>query len=338
MKTNKLLLAATMLGAFALAGCPTDPVPATDAGRDTGGGGDDTGVLPEDGGGDAFTPPVDSGPVSITCAYYCGLVTTNCTDEFAQYNDMADCMSYCDAAGWDVGVEADTEGPTLGCHIYHAGVPAAGAPEVHCDHAGPSGGGVCGSADFRTETTGYARVDRMGMPAVATALVSSARKNAYNDGNPSAMPGGDQDTTTGPMPGLPFWAPEFATELVGIHAALNDDLIGLGLTQCGMVAPTMFTDVLPCALQTLTPTSTTRVLDLVVPDTLRIDTTMPSGFPNGRLLADPVIDVTLAVVLLDLTVHNPGTLAAVPLNPPANDIAEGVFLTTFPYVHPPHAP
>lgn len=351
MKTNKLLLAATLLGAFTLAGCPSDPVPATDAGRDTGPtpdtGGADTGA--EDAGTDAPVTP-DSGPVTLDCAFYCGLVTTNCADEFAQYEDEADCLAFCAVAGWDVGTVDDMTGATLGCHIYHAGVPAAGAPAVHCGHAGPSGAGVCGSVDFRTDTTGYSRVDRMGMPAVSTALVSSGMKNAYNDGNPSAGTGGDQEV----VGGLPRWAPEFATSLIGIHNALNDDILALGLHHCGNNPAAGVADVIGCATQTI-GTGGPRVLDIVVPDTLRIDTTMPAGFPNGRRLADPVIDLTLAVVMLDLTMNAPNTFVTydrdgvggtgcggadcpVGLNPPLNDVAEGVFLTTFPYLHPAHAP
>ncbi|MEZ4652383.1 MAG: DUF4331 family protein [Candidatus Eisenbacteria bacterium] len=71
-----------------------------------------------------------------------------------------------------------------------------------------------------------------------------------------------------------------------------------------------------------------------MPDVLRIDPSQPAGFPNGRGLADPVIDVTLAVVLLDLSVHGAGTLAGLPLNPPANDVA---FASAFPYLAAPHS-
>jgi hypothetical protein len=40
------------------------------------------------------------------------------------------------------------------------------------------------------------------------------------------------------------------------------------------------------------------VAGLILPDTLRLDPTSTGTFPNGRALADPVIDVTLAVLLL----------------------------------------
>ena len=79
---------------------------------------------------------------------------------------------------------------------------------------------------------------------------------------------------------------------------------------------------------------------LVVPDTLSIDPSAPAGFPNGRGLADPVIDVTLSVILLELTSGVCGDGACSPvtlvgLNPPANDVE---FLEDFPYLAPPATP
>ena len=80
-------------------------------------------------------------------------------------------------------------------------------------------------------------------------------------------------------------------------------------------------DVLPCINQTLpidrVPPGT-RTIDLVVPDTLTIWPDRPLGFPNGRLLSDPVIDLTFGAILID--VNRPGqniaSFAALPLNPP----------------------
>ena len=83
-----------------------------------------------------------------TCAAYCAAVTTNCTGEFAQYTDEAACLAYCGTwAQLPVGAQTDTDGNTVGCRTYHAGVAgsAAGMDAVHCVHAGPSGGDVCGS-------------------------------------------------------------------------------------------------------------------------------------------------------------------------------------------------
>ena len=86
-------------------------------------------------------------------------------------------------------------------------------------------------------------------------------------------------------------------------------------------------DVTPCLQQEVAPG--TAVADLIIPDTLTLNLNAPAGFPNGRLLPDPVIDVTLAVIFLDLSVHSPTTLAEIPLNPPANDRP---FRDSFPFL------
>jgi len=112
-------------------------------------------------------------------------------------------------------------------------------------------------------------------------------------------------------------------------------LLSLGVTGC-------FDDdnndvvVIPVPTPTPTPTPVTldagqclnqevapgvTVASLVVPDVLTIDPGSPAGFPNGRLPSDPVIDVTLAVIFLQLGAdgQNALTLANLPLNPPEND-------------------
>jgi Domain of unknown function (DUF4331) len=146
----------------------------------------------------------------------------------------------------------------------------------------------------------YARVDRKGMPAVATAVITS--KDAYNAANPVDDAALD-------------FVPEITTNVTAIHAALDDDLIGLGLTPCAAAN---------CVNQ---------AAPLVVPDVLEITAAGLAGFPNGRRLPDQVIDVTLAVVLLDLTTHSVTTFATLPLNPASNDKP---FLTVFPYLAAPN--
>ncbi|WP_260482307.1 DUF4331 domain-containing protein [Sphingomicrobium flavum] len=91
---------------------------------------------------------------------------------------------------------------------------------------------------------------------------------------------------------------------------------------------TVMIDVTPCLNQAIPGTGVT-VAEAVVPDTLTIDYRSPSGFPNGRALTDPVIDVTLAVIFLDLATHSPATFAGLPLNPAANDVS---FRSVFPYL------
>ncbi|GAC1579041.1 MAG: hypothetical protein NVS3B27_23100 [Novosphingobium sp.] len=90
-------------------------------------------------------------------------------------------------------------------------------------------------------------------------------------------------------------------------------------------------DVTPCLNQTIPGTGLT-VAQAVVPDMIKLNLNAPSGFPNGRTLTDPVIDITLAAIFLNLSKNPPGTLAALPLNPPANDLP---FKSTFPYLADP---
>ena len=144
----------------------------------------------------------------------------------------------------------------------------------------------------------FSRVDRMGMPAIGTAVITS--KDAYNLANPT-------DDAAGTFVG------EIVNNIDFLHGALDDDLIGLGLK--------------PCA----TADCVNQAAPFVVPDVITIDTSQPAGFPNGRRLSDPVIDVTLALVLLDLGTHPVTTLVGV--NPTANDKP---FLDDFPYLRPAH--
>ena len=78
-----------------------------------------------------------------------------------------------------------------------------------------------GSAfNFRTDpASAYVRVDRMGMPAVATALISSSHKNEYNDDSPP------EDATF-------KWVPELRTQLTLLTNALADDFGKLNVKMC----------------------------------------------------------------------------------------------------------
>ncbi len=96
--------------------------------------------------------------------------------------------------------------------------------------------------------------------------------------------------------------------------------------------PTTTYNVSPCLNQVIPGTGGTTVAGAVVPDTLTINLAAASGFPNGRRLPDPVIDVTLAVIFLDLGTHSPLALAQLPLNPRANDRP---FRDSFPFLAPP---
>ena len=166
---------------------------------------------------------------------------------------------------------------------------------------------MSGDSNLNKTPASYIRVDRMGMPAVATALIQS--KDDYNEAEPADDAAGD-------------FVPEIVASLTTLHTALDDDLTGLGLT--------------PATVNE----AAAQGAPLVVPDVITVDTTRPSGFPNGRRLTDTVIDITLAVLLIDINglgdsngPHSPTTLVGV--NPTAND---ETFDTAFPYLAQPHQP
>ncbi len=79
---------------------------------------------------------------ALDCKSYCDTITANCTSGNAQYASVQQCQSTCDA--FTLGDEADRDGNTLGCRVYHADA-AKGEPAMHCTHAGPGGAGQCGS-------------------------------------------------------------------------------------------------------------------------------------------------------------------------------------------------
>ena len=199
-----------------------------------------------------------------------------------------------------------------GCSDDPAATPDMGTAPTDMN-TGPTG------FDFRTDpVSAFTRVDRVGMPAVSTVLATN--KAAYNDGDPT-----DDVALT--------FAGELIANLQGLHDALDDDLNGVPVVPCSM-GPSVPGDTssLPiCLAQEVAPG--VSVVSLVVPDTITLDTAAASGFPNGRLLTDPVIDVTLAVILLDLTATGQTAVSLVGTNPTANDVA---FSDTFPYLAAAH--
>jgi hypothetical protein len=230
---------------------------------------------------------------------------------------LASSLAAC--GGDDGGDAADTGGTNMTGGADDGsgddGMPGTTAPTTGATSTPPldTGDDTAGdTADDTGEPAGYdfddtppeemTQVDRMGMPAVNTAVISS--KDDYNSSSPADDIGGT-------------FVDEIVASLEGLHAALDDDLMDAGLV--------------PCAVDTCVA----QGAPLIVPDVIHIDPSMPAGFPNGRLPADPVVDVTLAVILLDLSVEGQtaATLAGLPLNPPENDAA---FDTEFPYLAAPN--
>lgn len=108
-------------------------------------GNDDTSQPPPKDGGTDGTVQTDSGTDSgdneaVSCANYCTKVMARCTGPNAQYADQAECERMC--AKLPLGSAGDTQGNTVACRQYHAGNTPS---DTHCPHAGPYGGGVCGS-------------------------------------------------------------------------------------------------------------------------------------------------------------------------------------------------
>lgn len=140
-----------------LAGCSDDedaPSPTTDSGVPADVGGTDTGSADTGAVADAndaattdatdATDATDGAPAAPTCAAYCDAVMAACTgSKNGQYIDAARCLSMC--AKMTPGAASDTSGDTVGCRLHHAKLAAAGGTELHCPHAGATGGSVCGA-------------------------------------------------------------------------------------------------------------------------------------------------------------------------------------------------
>ncbi len=245
------------------------------------------------------------------CDNYCQLAQKNCTGDNSLYNNDGECETAC--GGFNAtGQAGDTTFDTVQCRIYHAGAPALGQPELHCPHAAEEPTSECvllpDTFVFRTDMPStYTRVDRAGMPAINTVVITS--KDDYNAADPVDDAAGD-------------FVDEIVASIGVLHNALDDDLTGLSLTPCTTGA---------------NGTCVTQAGPAVIPDHITIDTSTNPGFPNGRRLPDPVIDMTLSLILLDQTAHDLNTLLGT--NPEENDLGvEGAFLTSFPYLHPPHEP
>jgi hypothetical protein len=82
----------------------------------------------------------DAGPA--TCAAYCATIGTHCAGNLTQYTSTDQCLAIC--AAFPPGAVGASSGNSLECRAHHASLAQSG-PATHCVHAGPSGGGACGS-------------------------------------------------------------------------------------------------------------------------------------------------------------------------------------------------
>ncbi len=112
---------------------------------------------------------------------------------------------------------------------------------------------------------------------------------------------------------------------------LNDDLV---------LANTLFgTDFTPCGATVANNSCFLQSVPLAFPDVLLLTTGETTGFPNGRTLEIPVIDIILAAVLIETTTFgefadlDPADDEVHGLSQSPNDVA---FSGAFPYLAPAH--
>ena len=98
---------------------------------------DEAKLEPSVGAGDAA---VEGGPAS--CPGYCATIMKNCTGDNQEYTRIETCVAMCQHL--EPGLPGDISHDSLECRNYHAGA-ATGDPKFHCRHAGPTGGGHCGT-------------------------------------------------------------------------------------------------------------------------------------------------------------------------------------------------
>ncbi|PCC72088.1 protein of unknown function [Nannocystis exedens] len=160
----------------------------------------------------------------------------------------------------------------------------------------------------------YTQIDRHGAVEAGTAGIAAALGLGLGGGDLSIR---DDYNASNPVEDAAgMWLSEIAMSVQFFHDSFDDDLMALGLV--------------PATIDE----TVAQAGPVIVPDTIKYDPSMPTGYPNGRALTDPVVDITLAAVLLKLGPDQPLTLFAdLPLNPPENDVP---FKAEFPFLAPPH--
>jgi hypothetical protein len=184
------------------------------------------------------------------------------------------------------------------------GSPTEPCPPLNADETGVNA--LTGNNGFSFSDTpycDYVQIDRVAVPLMRTLLI---KFEAYATTTPE-----DDHAPT----------PELISEIVTELGSLNADL-GAALTSAGLT---------PCAVGSCY----VQVTPLLFRVGLRVDPGAPFGFRNGRRLDDPVPDLVLARMLLDLQNEEADhdAFAQLPLNPPANDVP---FDEAWPYLAEPH--
>jgi hypothetical protein len=121
---------------LSLVACGAAPAGGPAGGAGQGGQGGEGGQSGGGGQGGEGGAPVPKTP----CEAFCDRVTHRC-DDYPQYPGEASCVAVCET--WPEGAGHDNES-TLACREHHL-EETLSDPASHCAHAGPSGGGACGS-------------------------------------------------------------------------------------------------------------------------------------------------------------------------------------------------
>jgi hypothetical protein len=222
--------------------------------------------------------------------------------------------------------------------------------------SGCGGGGGDGGTqfDFRTDAADrYVRVDRMGEPALATALLSrnvdnptpvdgagkpvnpgaGNKFNAFNDQR-DAFNRGDPANDARDFAFMLTQGPQ-VNSLANYHYKLGPQLRALGFT--------------PCSVETATPPSgiaqvdisgcVAQVAPVVLPDVVTLDPNAATRWPNGRTFDDPVVDRLLAAALLKVAgpgaPHNLESLVGV-INQPMDETGT-LSPNAFPHLRAPYS-
>lgn len=161
----------------------------------------------------------------------------------------------------------------------------------------------------------YEQIDRHGAVEAGTAGIRASQGLGFNPGSDITIR--DAYNASNPVEDAAMmWFGEIAESVTFFHDALDDDVMKAGLT--------------PATIQE----TVAQAGPVILPDTIKYDPSKPTAYPNGRTLTDPVVDITLAAVLVKLGGNTPlSVLADLPLNPPKNDVD---FQKEFPFLAPPH--
>ena len=214
---------------------------------------------------------------------------------------------------------------------------------------GGGGGDQDNSTNFNFNTATadrFVRIDRMGEPALASALLSrtvnsptpvdengrlinpgSANKFNNFDDQRDAFNRGDPVNDARDFAFMLTQGPQI-NSLASYHYELGPQLRALGLTPCSTEAVTP-----PATIsQVNISTCVAQVAPVVLPDVITYDPNVAAAWPNGRTFDDPVVDRLLAAALLKLAggPHNINTLVGV-INPTKDETGTPSPLT-FPHL------